>query len=71
MRLRYAVSALATVACIGAGAAWAATNGGTTTTPGATTTTPGTTTTPSPTHHCPNMGSGSSGASYAPAPTNL
>jgi hypothetical protein len=77
IRLRTLVAAFAAVAAIGAGAAWAA-GGGSSTTPS--TTTPGTTTPgatqPRAKHNCPNMGnSGSSsrsGAAYAPSgPMNL
>ena len=68
-RVRYVVAVLAVAAGIGAGATWAA-SGGTTTSPSTTTpstTTPSTTPAqPGTTHHCPNAGSSSSGASYAP-----
>jgi hypothetical protein len=73
LRLRTLVAVLVTAAGIGAGAAWAA-SGGSTTTP--TTSTPRTTTPSAPApngmHHCPNMGNGSSssGASYG-GPSNL
>jgi hypothetical protein len=58
LRLRTLVAALAAVATIGAGAAWAAGGGSTATTPSTTTpgtTTPGTTT-PRADHPCPHMG---------------
>jgi hypothetical protein len=76
-RMRTLVALVIAVAAIGAGAAWAA-GGGSTTTPQATTpgtTTPGATA-PRARHNCPNMGnsrsSSSNGAAYAPAgPMNL
>jgi hypothetical protein len=76
-RMRTLVAVFAAVAAIGAGAAWAA-GGGLSTTPS--TTTPGTTTPgatqPRAKHNCPNMGkqgsSSSNGAAYAPSgPMNL
>jgi hypothetical protein len=68
VRIRYLVAALSIAAGIGAGAAWAA-SGGTTTSPGSTTpSTP-------PTRHCQHMGTGSgssnSDGAYMPSAANL
>jgi hypothetical protein len=72
LRMRTLVAVIVAVAGVGAGAAWAAGNNGSTT-PSKQAPSKTAPRQQHPMHHCPNMGSSGSGASYMPSTgaTNL